>query len=85
MVIGHSDDRMLSYQESRIHRSKFDLSYDYASQFCHRLIEDYNVDPARLVVSSRGEHAPIATNDTTSGQRQNRRIEVRLIPPTSPR
>ena len=79
-VIGHTDDRGLSYAEARIHRNTIDLAYDRASQFSHRMIEDYKVDPTRLVVSSRGEFEPIATNDTSAGQRRNRRIEVKFVP-----
>ncbi len=40
------------------------------------------VDPARIGIETRGEEQPIATNDTATGRRQNRRVDVRVLPPT---
>jgi chemotaxis protein MotB len=45
-----------------------------------RLMQAEGVPPAQLVVVSRGENQPIATNDTAEGRAQNRRIDVRIRP-----
>ena len=36
----------------------------------------YGVDPARIIVDSKGETEPIASNDTEEGKQQNRRVEL---------
>ncbi len=40
------------------------------------------VRPVRLVARGLGERMPIASNDTPEGRRQNRRVEIQLIPLT---
>jgi outer membrane protein OmpA-like peptidoglycan-associated protein len=49
-----------------------------------RAVADYlgqrGVSPARMVVDSRGEEDPIASNDTEAGRAQNRRVELVVRP-----
>lgn len=42
------------------------------------------VNPKRLVVQGFGETHPLASNDTTAGRAQNRRVELTLEPLTQP-
>jgi len=39
------------------------------------------VDPTRIVTRGYGEDYPVATNDTTAGRQQNRRVEVVILEP----
>ncbi|MCB0551911.1 MAG: OmpA family protein [Phaeodactylibacter sp.] len=43
------------------------------------LLVKKGVPAALITVSSKGESQPVASNDTEAGQRENRRVELRLI------
>jgi len=45
-----------------------------------RLLEKEGVDKGKLTAVSYGENQPVASNDTTEGRSQNRRIEIRMRP-----
>ena len=45
-----------------------------------RLMEQQGIPVDQLVAISRGEGAPVASNDTPEGRAQNRRIDVRIRP-----
>jgi outer membrane protein OmpA-like peptidoglycan-associated protein len=38
------------------------------------------VSPARIRSIGRGEDAPVATNQTSAGRQQNRRVEIIITP-----
>ena len=40
------------------------------------IVEGYDVEPARLETSGRGESQPKDTNDTLEGRAKNRRVEL---------
>jgi len=44
------------------------------------LLMDQGVDPSRIQVVGYGEAQPVATNATTVGRAQNRRVEIKVIP-----
>ena len=55
-----------------------DLSERRAASVRDALI-DMGADRARFAISGHGERAPVATNATAAGMRQNRRVEVTLL------
>ena len=67
-----------------IHTAKYTdnwaLSTARATSIAHVLIDEYNVNPAKLVASGRSEYDPIAPNSTPEGRGQNRRTEIILEP-----
>ena len=54
-----------------------DLGLKRAEEFKTHLI-DRGVPTDKIIVASKGESMPIATNDTPEGKRQNRRVEIRI-------
>ena len=38
----------------------------------------YTVDPSRILVGAHGETNPVASNDTSAGRRENRRVDVTI-------
>ena len=38
------------------------------------------IDQNRLIVQGMGPDQPVASNETTSGRAQNRRVEIPLVP-----
>jgi outer membrane protein OmpA-like peptidoglycan-associated protein len=71
-VIGHTDNvGTASYNE--------DLSLRRAGAVANVLVSE-GVDFARISTIGMGEAQPVATNLTTEGRAQNRRVEVVIIP-----
>ncbi len=52
------------------------LSARRAEAVKHYLIENYQINPQRLVTRGRGESNPVADNSTEEGRYQNRRVEI---------
>ena len=48
-----------------------------------RYLEARGLRPVRIVTKGFGPRMPIASNDTSEGRQQNRRVELRLIPLTA--
>lgn len=57
------------------------LSQQRAASVAQYLISQ-GVDPTRVAAQGMGESQPIASNDTTQGRQQNRRVELELAPLT---
>ena len=77
-LAGHTDDGMLP--AGGPWSTHFDRAYANAMAVMDLLTGDFGVDPGRFRVTSHGQWSPIASNDVPSGQRQNRRVEVRIRP-----
>ena len=57
------------------------LSQRRAQSVKQYLEQHFSLPAERLVAKGYGKNRPRATNDTESGRRQNRRIEVALLKP----
>ncbi|WP_242203873.1 OmpA/MotB family protein [Aestuariivivens insulae] len=78
LIEGHTDN--VPYQGSGQLKGNWDLSTKRATAIVNILSENTNINPENLTAAGRGEHSPIATNDTPEGRAKNRRIEVILTP-----
>lgn len=38
----------------------------------------YKIDPGRILVGAQGEASPVASNDTSAGRRENRRVDITI-------
>ena len=71
-VIGHTDNTgAASYNQS--------LSVARANSVTNILLQN-GVAPSRVIAMGRGEDQPIASNLTADGRRQNRRVEIVILP-----
>lgn len=68
-IVGHTD----SFGDAEVNR---DLSLRRANSVRNFLTANYGIASERIVTEGLGEDAPIASNDTISGRRANRRVEV---------
>lgn len=78
LIEGHTDN--VPYNGSGQLNDNWDLSTKRATAIVQLLQASANIDPQNLTAAGRGEHAPIASNDTAEGRAKNRRIEVILTP-----
>lgn len=76
-VVGHTDNQQPSRALAKKYPSNWDLAAARAANAVKYLVSQ-GVDPTSVVASSRGEFAPIASNDTEEGRAQNRRIQIVL-------
>ena len=76
-VEGYTDDQPIKYSSWR---SNWELSSARALAVVHYFIDKQRLEPVRLRAVGFGEHHPVASNDTPEGRRQNRRVEVVIVP-----
>lgn len=76
-VEGHTDS--IPVKSSR-YTDNWDLSTARAVSIVRLLTNTYDVPPARVEASGRGQHQPIADNASIEGRARNRRTEIILIP-----
>ena len=60
-----------------------ELSSGRALSVFNYLVENTNLDPAKLLHTGRGEYDPIADNSTDEGRARNRRVEIKIYNPLS--
>ncbi|MGM0635369.1 MAG: OmpA family protein [Bacteroidota bacterium] len=77
-IEGHTDDD--PYRGSGQISSNWDLSTKRATEVLKLLLNNNEIDPQNLTAAGKGEHAPVAPNDSAEGKAKNRRIEVVLTP-----
>lgn len=77
MVEGHTDN--VPMKGSGEIKDNWDLSVMRATSVTKILITN-GVDPKRLTAAGRGEHFPVAPNDSPENKAKNRRTEIILIP-----
>lgn len=78
LIEGHTDN--VPYNGSGQITDNWDLSTKRATAIVNIIRENKGVNPQNLTAAGRGEHAPIAPNDTAEGKSKNRRIEIILTP-----
>lgn len=78
LIEGHTDN--VPYNGSGQITDNWDLSTKRATAIVNIIRENKGVNPQNLTAAGRGEHAPIAPNDTVEGKSKNRRIEIILTP-----
>jgi outer membrane protein OmpA-like peptidoglycan-associated protein len=81
VIEGHTADVAGSAVLARQFASLLDLSYARARAVRDVLVVDYGVPEDRITIVAKGPYSPVASNDTSAGQEQNRRVVVRIFPP----
>ncbi len=76
-VEGHTDNEPIRYSSWR---TNWELSAGRALAVLHHFIEQRGVAPERMQAAAMGEFHPVASNDTAEGRRQNRRVEIVILP-----
>jgi chemotaxis protein MotB len=76
-IEGHTDNRPIKVSGWK---SNWELSTARALSVLHYLTDKRGIDPERLSAVGYGEYRPVASNDTNSGRRMNRRVEIVILP-----
>ena len=76
-VEGHTDNVPIKHSSWR---SNWELSSGRALAVVHYLIDQQGLKPERLQAAGFGEFHPVASNESAEGRRQNRRVEIVILP-----
>ena len=79
-VQGHTDNVPITGALAKRFATNWELSAARATNVVRFLQDQAKLDPTRLCASGYAEFRPKGPNDTDAGRRQNRRIEILLIP-----
>ena len=80
-IEGHTDNVPMSGGGK--YSNNDELSSGRALSVFNYLVENTNLDPAKLLHTGRGEYDPIADNSTDEGRARNRRVEIKIYNPLS--
>jgi chemotaxis protein MotB len=80
VVEGHTDDVQIGLALQDRFPTNWELSTARATSVVRFLQEKGNIEPERLTASGFSFYKPVDTNETDEGRKQNRRIEIILIP-----
>ena len=79
-VVGHTDDVPISPGYHYKFPSNWELSAARAASVVNYLQNEQGLDPANLVAVGRSFYEPIASNETSKGRAQNRRVNIIIVP-----
>lgn len=78
LVEGHTDN--VKGSGKGVIKDNWDLSVMRATSVVKILLNNTGLNPLQLTAAGRGEHNPIATNESIEGRKMNRRIEMIISP-----
>lgn len=76
-IEGHTDNEPIKHSNWK---SNWELSTARATSVLHYLVDQKGIEPKTVSATGYGEYRPIQTNSTAEGRRQNRRVEIVILP-----
>jgi chemotaxis protein MotB len=80
IVQGHTDNVEIGPELRKFYPTNWELSASRSTTVLRYLIESAGIEPERCVASAYSYYKPVASNQTEAGRKQNRRIEIILVP-----
>jgi chemotaxis protein MotB len=84
-VEGHTDDMEIGPSLKSIYSTNWDLSKARAGGVLRYLVEKGGIDSARISSIGYGDTKPVMSNATEAGREKNRRVDIVLYAPDSPK
>jgi chemotaxis protein MotB len=75
-IEGHTDSVPI---KTLVFPSNWELSTARATTIVRYLVANFKIDPSKISATGYAEFRPIATNGTTEGKMQNRRVDVVIL------
>lgn len=76
-IEGHTDNEPIKYSRWK---SNWELSTARAMSVLHYLVDNKGIEPKKVSATGHGKYKPVVSNDTPEGRRQNRRVEIVVLP-----
>jgi len=76
-IEGHTDNVPIKQSG---YKSNWELSTSRALSVLHYLANDQGIQPERLSAIGYGEYRPLVSNESAAGRKQNRRVEIVILP-----
>ncbi|MBU3912244.1 MAG: OmpA family protein [Candidatus Omnitrophica bacterium] len=76
-IEGHTDNEPIKYSGWK---SNWELSTARAISVLHYIVDEKSISPKRVAATGYGEYRPVVSNDKPEGRRQNRRVEIVILP-----
>ena len=76
-IEGHTDNEPIKHSGWK---SNWELSTARATSVLHYLVDDKGIAPEKVSATGHGQYKPVASNDTPEGRKQNRRVEIVVLP-----
>ncbi|MHB8154590.1 MAG: OmpA/MotB family protein [Candidatus Omnitrophota bacterium] len=76
-IEGHTDNVPIKQSGWK---SNWELSTARALSVLHYLANDQGISPERLSAIGYGEYRPLVSNESSDGRKQNRRVEIVILP-----
>jgi len=76
-IEGHTDNVPIKLSSWK---SNWELSTARALSVLHYLVKEQGIAPERLSAIGYGEYRPVDSNETADGRKQNRRVEIVILP-----
>ena len=76
-IEGHTDNVPIKQSG---YKSNWELSTSRALSVLHYLANDQGIQPERLSAIGYGEYRPLVSNGSSDGRKQNRRVEIVILP-----
>ena len=79
-IEGHTDNVKIGTRIKEKYPTNWELSTARATNVVRYLQDNIGIDPELLFAAGYSEYRPVASNETTEGRAQNRRMEIVLLP-----
>ncbi|NQV04651.1 MAG: OmpA family protein [Candidatus Omnitrophica bacterium] len=76
-IEGHTDNEPIKYSGWK---SNWELSTARATSVLHYVVDEKGINPEKVSAIGRGQYKPVVSNDTPENRRQNRRVEIVILP-----
>jgi len=84
VVEGYTDNQKIGPSLKEQYSSNQELSRARAAAVAGYLSEEEGINPQNISAVGHADAKPVASNSTEAGRKQNRRIEIRLLPSVRP-
>jgi len=79
-IEGHTDNVPIKFSSWK---DNWELSAERALSVLRYLIQQKNISPSRVRATGYGDTMPVASNDNAQGRKENRRVEIVILPKVS--
>ena len=78
-VTGHTDSMKIKKRSRKLYADNNVLSLARAKSVARYIADELQLSPSQVTLSGKGPNVPVASNETTEGRSENRRVELTVL------